>query len=100
LGGFGHFVVEGDEVEFGDDGDGAVEDKEVAGVGGAEAEGAIEGAEGGEGGLAEFEPVDGGSELSPFGPSGWDSAAAGEGGFGFDLHPAPGEEAVGLGDGF
>lgn len=48
LGGFGHFVVEGDEVEFGDDGNGAVKDEEVAGVGGAEAEGAIEGAEGGE----------------------------------------------------
>jgi hypothetical protein len=59
MGGFGHLGGEGEELEFRDDGDGAVEDEEVASVGGAEAEGAVEGAESGEGGLAQLRPVNG-----------------------------------------
>lgn len=100
LGGCGHFVVEGDEVEFGDDGDGAIEDEEMAGVSGTEAEGAVEGAKGGKGGLAQLQPVDRGGELPPFGPGDRGGTAAGDGGFGLHLQPTPSKEAFGLGDGF
>lgn len=99
LGGFGHFVVEGDEVEFGDDGDGAIEDEEMAGVSGTEAEGAVEGAKGGKGGLAQLQPVDRGGELPPFGPGDRGGTAAGEGGFGLHLQPTPSKEAFCLGHG-